>query len=765
MGDSAGKIYLDLVVRSNIKAQVQQAAAAAQQAMQQKLDAVGQSAGAAMGQALDKGFSKSLEKAKSRVASLEAEFDSLGASLDAMRQNALGLFNGVRDPGDAAQKYIESTRAYQELIRQQEAVRAKLDAAQENLRIEQQAAAAKAAQVQERAQQKAAAAAERAAERQRAAQERAAAAAEKAAQRQQAAAAKAAAAAERAAQREQAAAEKAAAAQKRESERAAAAAQRAQEKAALQSQKNWQNATKGIQRLFRTIGGALKATFLTAGLYAFFRAFKTLMTDAAEDNAQFTKSLAQVKANLATAFTPIMQAIMPALNSLMAGLASATRSIASFIAGVFGTTYAKASAAAKKLQTVSSGAKKAAGQLASFDKLNVLQQNEDSGEAASGADFDQGEGDKQAQSLGERFKTLLDRWLKPLQAITFDNLIGAFDRLVKAGQALGTTAFAGLEWAYFNLFVPLSKWTIEDYLPTYLDTLASAASFLNTTLLAFAPAAQSLWDNFLQPIAEWTGGLILDVLAQLKISFDELTLWVSDNSGRIQECFDKVGEALNLVWVHVMRPVLEGAKTFVLGWINTFTQNLQGMADSILTILGGVADFIAGVFTGNWERAFKGLGNVAIGVANAIITGFESMVNRAIDAVNGLIAAAAKLPVVGDAIGNFQIPAMRLPRIPALASGGVIDQPTLAMMGEYQGAGRDPEIAAPESKLRAIFSEQLAPLVDALYELIAYLREGGDREIIIRFAGSLAELVRLLKPYIDKEDTRVGAKLISGGVY
>ena len=33
------------------------------------------------------------------------------------------------------------------------------------------------------------------------------------------------------------------------------------------------------------------------------------------------------------------------------------------------------------------------------------------------------------------------------------------------------------------------------------------------------------------------------------------------------------------------------------------------------------------------------------------------------------------------------------------------------------------------------------------------------------FAGSLAELVRLLKPYIDKEDNRVGAKLISGGVY
>lgn len=728
MGDGAGKIFLDLIVRTNIKKQVQQAAASAQQHVRQSFQTVGQSAGDAMGQALEKRFNKPLEKAKSRVAGLEKEFDSLGASLDAMRQNALGMFNGVKDPGAAAQKYIESTRAYQNLIKQQETVRAKLGAAQENLRIEQQAAAASAAQAQERAQQKAAAAAEKAAQRQKAA------------------------------------AEKAAAAQKRASERAAAASQRAQEKAARKSQKAWQSSTKGIGRAMRTVGGVLKATFVTAALYAFFRAMKALMEKAVGSNEEFSRSLSQVKANLSIAFAPIMQAIMPALNSLMSGLANVTRSIASFVAGVFGTTYSKASAAAKKLQTVSAGAKKAAGQLASFDKLNVLQQNDDSG-AEAGADFDQGEGDKQAQSLGERFKTLLDRWLKPLQEITFDNLVGAFDRLAKAGRALGTTAFSGLEWAYFNLLVPLSKWTIEDALPAFLDTLTSATSLLNTTLIAFAPAAQALWDNFLQPIAEWTGGLILDVLGQLKISFDELTLWVDENSGRIKECFDKVGEALKLVWVNVLRPVLEGAKTFALGWIDTLTQRIKGMADSILTILGGVADFIAGVFTGDWNRAFKGLGNVAIGVANGIITAFEAMVNRAIDSINGLIAAASKLPVVGDAIGSFKIPPVSLARIPALARGGVINQPTLAMMGEYQGAGHDPEIAAPESKLRAIFSEQLGPLVDALYELITYLREGGDREIIIRFAGSLAELVRILKPYIDKENNRVGATLISGGVY
>ena len=100
---------------------------------------------------------------------------------------------------------------------------------------------------------------------------------------------------------------------------------------------------------------------------------------------------------------------MPALNSLMAGLASATRSIASFIAGVFGTpTYSKASAAAKKLQTVSSGAKKAAGQLASFDKLMCCRRTKTVAKPHPVRILTREKETSRRKSLGERFKTLLD---------------------------------------------------------------------------------------------------------------------------------------------------------------------------------------------------------------------------------------------------------------------------------------------------------------------------------------------------------------------
>ena len=43
----------------------------------------------------------------------------------------------------------------------------------------------------------------------------------------------------------------------------------------------------------------------------------------------------------------------------------------------------------------------------------------------------------------------------------------------------------------------------------------------------------------------------------------------------------------------------------------------------------------------------------------------------------------------------------------------------------------------------------------------------GQQDITIKFAasGGLEQLVRLLKPYIDKEENRRGAKLVTGGVY
>lgn len=72
----------------------------------------------------------------------------------------------------------------------------------------------------------------------------------------------------------------------------------------------------------------------------------------------------------------------------------------------------------------------------------------------------------------------------------------------------------------------------------------------------------------------------------------------------------------------------------------------------------------------------------------------------------GLVAAPA-IAGLAEGLFNTTINSLKAPDIPALANGGVINKPTVALLGEYSGAKSNPEIAAPESKLRNIFSAEL----------------------------------------------------------
>lgn len=141
--------------------------------------------------------------------------------------------------------------------------------------------------------------------------------------------------------------------------------------------------TKPVSKLGNSLKRAFKSVFLMAGIYAAFKAVKNGLLEAANADEEFSKSLNAVKANLSIAFTPILQAIMPALNTLMSGLASLTKSVAGFIAGLFGTTYKQAAEATKKLKSVSDAAKKAKLSTAGIDEMNILSGGDDGGSSGS----------------------------------------------------------------------------------------------------------------------------------------------------------------------------------------------------------------------------------------------------------------------------------------------------------------------------------------------------------------------------------------------
>ncbi|MBO1306548.1 hypothetical protein JZO70_10265 [Enterococcus sp. 669A] len=116
--------------------------------------------------------------------------------------------------------------------------------------------------------------------------------------------------------------------------------------------------SSGANRMSKSMGGFGRSMkMLWSQLFLFTFLYQGIMKlagglwSAMKTNEQFASSLNQIKVNLLTAFYPIYTAIMPAINTLMAGIAKLTGYLASFIATIFGTTYSAAKKGAEGLQS------------------------------------------------------------------------------------------------------------------------------------------------------------------------------------------------------------------------------------------------------------------------------------------------------------------------------------------------------------------------------------------------------------------------------
>lgn len=126
---------------------------------------------------------------------------------------------------------------------------------------------------------------------------------------------------------------------------------------------------------------------------------------------------------------------------------------------------------------------------------------------------------------------------------------------------------------------------------------------------------------------------------------------------------------------------------------------IKPIVENIKGIFSGIIEFVSGVFSGNWQKAWDGIvkvfssqfsliGQLVKAPLNAVI----AMVNNCIKGINSM--ASFKVPdwVPGMGGKGFEI---NIPEIPALATGGVVKTPTLAMVGE----GKEPEAILPISAL------------------------------------------------------------------
>lgn len=133
----------------------------------------------------------------------------------------------------------------------------------------------------------------------------------------------------------------------------------------------------------------------------------------------------------------------------------------------------------------------------------------------------------------------------------------------------------------------------------------------------------------------------------------------------------------------------------------TFFGPIIDLIGQLGNIFGGVIDFIIGVFTGDWGRAWDGVVNIFKGIFNGIVDIIKQVLNIGIGLVNKFFDMLSTPIKIMNKIPGVNVPT--IPHIPYLATGGIVTGPTQAMIGE----GGNPEAVIPLNSRGAKFMSSI----------------------------------------------------------
>ncbi|MEG1045923.1 MAG: phage tail protein [Carnobacterium sp.] len=304
------------------------------------------------------------------------------------------------------------------------------------------------------------------------------------------------------------------------------------------------------------------------------------MMSALKTNDQFSNSLNQIKVNLMTAFYPIYNAILPAINAMMSTIATLTGQLASFIAGLFGTTYQAAKQGASGLydnvqamnDTGSSATKakdkvdKLQRSLMGFDEINRIglqdktDDDTDKGQdtKAPGIDFGAATGNYSTPKWMKDMQALLKDFFKPFQ----DAWKNQGQKVIDAWKyALGEVI--GLASAIGKSFMEVwTNGTGQKFIENLLILLADVLNIIGDIAKAFKDAwnedgrgtalIQSLFDGLnrilelLHSIAKsfreaWNDGTGKEIAANLLEIFTNIFKTIGNLAGQFKKAWEQGG--------------------------------------------------------------------------------------------------------------------------------------------------------------------------------------------------------------------------------
>lgn len=227
--------------------------------------------------------------------------------------------------------------------------------------------------------------------------------------------------------------------------------------------------------------------------------------------------------------------------------------------------------------------------------------------------------------------------------------------------------------------------------------------------------------------------------------------------GNMLSYISKLWEGILALWDNVLKPVVDWIaqnvapniqKTveMIVSVIQTLIETVTSVVSGIMRSIGGLIDFITGVFAGDWEKAWSGICDyfggiwdsiwgIIRGVINLIIDGINKLWTGVFSVIQGIINGVGGLvEAIGEFLGTdwgWNDINVDVPTIPKLAKGGYVraNTPQLAVIGDNRNEG---EIVAPESKIAEAVAAGISSVMSQLQTA-----GGGDITVNVELDGEL----------------------------
>ncbi|CZD50420.1 TMP repeat family [Streptococcus pneumoniae] len=313
-------------------------------------------------------------------------------------------------------------------------------------------------------------------------------------------------------------------------------------------------------------------------------------------------------------------------------------------------------------------------------------------------------------------------------------------------QAIGEF-FSGLWTKLQEIFEPIGQWFGEKFQQAW-DAIVNIFSGIGEW---FSGVFQGAWDaivNIFTPIGSWFGQRWADVTSALA----NIGAWFTDMFQKawtgLTNIFSKLGSWFGERWNDVTSVLAN-----VSSWFgNMFTSAYNAVKNAFSSIGGffsGVWSTVQSIFVNAGQKVGSAVGGAFRSAVNGVLGTIENVVNGFIGMINGVIGMINKIP--GVSLGGIGY--VSLPR---LARGGIVDSPTIAMIGE---AGKEAVVPLENTGfIQTLGRVVSSAVVNAMAGVSPQGGFSGDGDIVIQIAGH--EFGRVAIQEINKEHERAGQTLL-----